>query len=286
MAAAAAWSAPAGSGGYFDTAYHFTDRRECFDDYQDRRNMEGALDSAMFWQMGSCGKEGFQVTDEAGVAGCRAGVGGSGVACTSLDPSRAAYERLQQKIGGGVERQMAVPDVVADYFGDGADLDDAYRMAGMAFPVEAVPDGSAACGAGMRTAKPAAAKPMTPADVKAMRLSVNGGAGGPWTGRTTAHSMSAAAAYKGGKVVSVFADGVPPAYAGGHPAAMPEPGRAFGGVKGATMYVRNDACGSGPSTLALTPVGHGRGKDLYAQAAAALRHATAYACEDRVTAPA
>lgn len=254
MAAQSAWATAGSNGNFLTTSYPDAvpkDSREAFDSYQEYRALDGTLASAGYWQYNQCLKDGFQATDEAGNNNCRSEVGNVG--CNSYDPARAGYERTQQILSAGMERQMDIPSNVADMFASGMDLDEAYAKAG-------VPISGYSCESYNASTKQEPSATLVRGGIgagsKHSRLAVNGSAGGAATGQTSAYGMSVAAAYKGDRVVSSFADGGPNAYKDGHPAEMPPPGVKYPSAKGAQMYGRSMEAGSGPSAYATMPT-HG-----------------------------
>lgn len=233
MSSASAWAAPRASEPTFlRSHFECDDREEAFDRYQEYRHLEGTLATSDFWQYRDCLKDGFQATDEAGDVGCRGEIGN--VACMSLDPARARYERIQQVLDASMERQLDVPSAVSDLFAAGLDLDEAYAKAGLPVPCgcsSSAPVRAAVAG------DPAAGR----VTGKGIRLAV---------GASPSIGMAVAAAFKGDRVVSVYDAGAITAYVGGRPANSPAAGglAAAERAPGAKIWVRNmQEAGTGPS---------------------------------------
>jgi hypothetical protein len=247
------------------------DSVEAFDAYQEKRYLDGTLETGAYWQYNQCLKDGYQATDDSGTVACRGEV--PNIGCYSYDPARAGYERQQQILAAVMERELDIPDSVSTLFGDGMDLNDAYAKEGLPVPCGDAP----APKSFVRAADPSATLVRGGIGAGAkrggMRLASSG------AGQTAAYGMSAAAAYKNGRIVSTFERGAPNAYTLGpkaHPAEMPPPGTPFPSHKGAQMYGRMLQAGEGPSTRSTMPTHGALGKDLYKQPQAAGRLDTDY----------
>ena len=170
------------------------DAREARDAYGSSYNLENALATSAFFQVQDCVPSDFQATVEEGSAGQRGAIGN--IACKSLTPSRAAWERAEQIASGTVERQMTLPPRVAQAFADGADLNEAYAAAGLPPPngsLPAVPPAPSAWNAGWKSSMPKGGSKV--------RLAVGAASGSSAAG---ARGMLTSAAFSGGRLAPSF----------------------------------------------------------------------------------